>query len=168
MTCAERVSSTWGCSSQGRSQEHQRESVNMQCLLKPRLGTGSLSALSVSRWPCKSCGQSQHQWIGMQKNTVPTAVNTAARTAECGCVITTVRVGEFGRMTPSIIVNFKISTVWDERRKPFFFKILFTYFKTEEKGRRKRGRETLLCGCLSHTPYWGHGPKPRRVPWLGT
>ena len=24
-----------------------------------------------------------------------------------------------------------------------------------------------MCGCLSHTPYWGPGPQPRHVPWLG-
>ena len=24
-----------------------------------------------------------------------------------------------------------------------------------------------MCGCLLHTPYWGRGPQPRHVPWLG-
>ena len=24
-----------------------------------------------------------------------------------------------------------------------------------------------MCGCLSHTPYWGPGLQPRHVPWLG-
>ena len=24
-----------------------------------------------------------------------------------------------------------------------------------------------MCGCLSHTPYWGPGPQPRHVLWLG-
>ena len=24
-----------------------------------------------------------------------------------------------------------------------------------------------MCGCLSHAPYWGPGPKPRHVPQLG-
>ena len=24
-----------------------------------------------------------------------------------------------------------------------------------------------MCGCLSHTPYWGPGPQPRHVPQLG-
>ena len=49
----------------------------------------------------------------------------------------------------------------------FFFKILFIYFKRGGKGRRKRGRETLMCGCLSHALNWGPGPQPRHVPWLG-
>ena len=49
----------------------------------------------------------------------------------------------------------------------FFLKIVFVYFKTEREGRRKRGRETSLCGCLSHAPYWGPGPQPRHVPSLG-
>ena len=49
----------------------------------------------------------------------------------------------------------------------FFLKILFIYFYTEGMGRSKRGRETSMCGCLSHTHYWGPGPQPRPVPWLG-
>ena len=24
-----------------------------------------------------------------------------------------------------------------------------------------------MCGCLSSVPYWGPGPHPRHVPWLG-
>ena len=50
----------------------------------------------------------------------------------------------------------------------FFFKTLFIYFLREQgrKGERE-GRETSMCGCLSHAPYWGPGPKPRHVPWLG-
>ena len=48
-----------------------------------------------------------------------------------------------------------------------FWKILFIYFYREGKGRRKRGRETSMCGCLSHAPYWGPGLQPRHVPWLG-
>ena len=47
----------------------------------------------------------------------------------------------------------------------FFFKILFIL--TEGKGRRKRGRETSVCGCLSSTPYRGPGLQPRHMPWLG-
>ena len=43
-----------------------------------------------------------------------------------------------------------------------FFKILLTYFR-EGKGER----ETSMCGCLLCTPYWGPGPQPRQVLWLG-
>ena len=32
---------------------------------------------------------------------------------------------------------------------------------------KKRGRETSLCGCLSHAPHRGPGPQPRHAPWLG-
>ena len=32
---------------------------------------------------------------------------------------------------------------------------------------QKRGRETSTCACLSLAPYWGPGPHPRHVPWLG-
>ena len=43
---------------------------------------------------------------------------------------------------------------------------LFIYF-LEGKGGRKRRRETSVCGCLSHAPYWGPGQQLRHVPWLG-
>ena len=45
----------------------------------------------------------------------------------------------------------------------FYFKILFIFFW----GWIKRGRETSMCDCLSCAPYWGPGPQPRHVPWLG-
>ena len=45
-----------------------------------------------------------------------------------------------------------------------FFKVFIYLFYTEGKGRRKRGRETSVCGCLSYAPYWGPGPQPRHVP----
>ena len=49
-----------------------------------------------------------------------------------------------------------------------FLKKHFIYLVLERgKGRRKRGRETSMCSCLSCTPYGGHGPQPRHVPWLG-
>ena len=54
------------------------------------------------------------------------------------------------------------------RRKDFLKNILFIYFQTEEKGRRKRGRETSVCGCLLHTCHWGPSLQLRHVPWLGT
>ena len=47
----------------------------------------------------------------------------------------------------------------------FFLKILFIFRQRVRE--EERGRETLLCGCLSHSPYWGPGPKPRHVPWSG-
>ena len=49
----------------------------------------------------------------------------------------------------------------------YLFKKDFIHFYTEEKGGRKRGRERLMCGCLSHAPYCGPGLQPRHVPWLG-
>ena len=47
-----------------------------------------------------------------------------------------------------------------------FLKIFKLIFR-EGKGGRKRGRETSMCGYLSSGPYWGPGPQPRHVPWLG-
>ena len=46
-------------------------------------------------------------------------------------------------------------------------KILFIYFWTEGKGGRKRGRETSMCGCLSHTLYRAPGLQPRHVSQTG-
>ena len=46
------------------------------------------------------------------------------------------------------------------------FKKDFIYFIFGGEGRR-RGRETSMCGCLLHAPYWGPGPQLRQVPWLG-
>ena len=52
---------------------------------------------------------------------------------------------------------------------PFIFLRFYFYllFFREGKGGRKRGRETSTCVCLSRAPYWGPGPQPRHVPWLG-
>ena len=47
------------------------------------------------------------------------------------------------------------------------FHHLFSFFfisKRERKGRRKRRRETSMCGCLLYAPYWGPGQQPRLVP----
>ena len=43
----------------------------------------------------------------------------------------------------------------------------FIYLFLERGEGRERGRETSMCGCLSRAPYWGPGPQPRHVPWLG-
>ena len=51
-----------------------------------------------------------------------------------------------------------------KRTDIYFFKILFILFL--DRGRKRR-RERSVCGCLSHAPYWGPGPQPRYVPWLG-
>ena len=48
----------------------------------------------------------------------------------------------------------------------FLIDVIYFIFR-ERKGGRKRRRETSMCGCLSHTPYWGHGLQLRHVPWLG-
>ena len=48
-----------------------------------------------------------------------------------------------------------------------YLKILFIHFLRERGREGERGRETLVCGCLSHAPYWGPGPQPRHVPRLG-
>ena len=49
-----------------------------------------------------------------------------------------------------------------------FFKIyLFIYLFKKGEGRRKRGRETSMDGCLGSTPYWGPGPQPRYVSLTG-
>ena len=47
-----------------------------------------------------------------------------------------------------------------------FFKILFIYFQAWGKGGRKRGRETSVCGCLSHAPTGEPDPQPRHMSLL--
>ena len=49
----------------------------------------------------------------------------------------------------------------------FLFIYLFIYSFIFRGERKKRRRETSMCGCLSCTPYWGPGLQPRHVPWLG-
>ena len=44
------------------------------------------------------------------------------------------------------------------------FQRFYLFIEKEEKGGRKRGRETSVCGCLSCTYHWGPGPQPRHVP----
>ena len=48
----------------------------------------------------------------------------------------------------------------------FLKKILFILFLDREEG-WERGKETSVCGWLSRAPYWGCGPQPRHVLWLG-
>ena len=69
------------------------------------------------------------------------------------------------------------STLWDdtedwphkklnENEHSFFFKDFIDLFL--ERGMEgERGKETSMCGCLSHAPYWGLGPQPRHVPYTG-
>ena len=48
-------------------------------------------------------------------------------------------------------------------RKP-----LRALFSAVAKEIRMAWLTTSICGGLSHAPYWGPGPQPRHVPWLGT
>ena len=45
----------------------------------------------------------------------------------------------------------------------FFKRFDLFIFREGKWEERKRGRETSVCGCLSHTPYWEPGLPPRRV-----
>ena len=46
----------------------------------------------------------------------------------------------------------------------FFFKKRFhPFIFRKEKGERKKGRKTSVCGCFLHAPFWGPGPQPRHV-----
>ena len=53
---------------------------------------------------------------------------------------------------------------WRILKLIFNVKILFIF--REGKGRRKRRKETSMCGCLLSALYWGPGCQPRHVPWL--
>ena len=43
-------------------------------------------------------------------------------------------------------------------------KILFLFLLRKDKGGRKKGRETSMCGCLSSAPYWGPDCNPGMFP----
>ena len=54
-----------------------------------------------------------------------------------------------------------------QKKLKLFKRFLFSFFQREEKGRRKRGRQTSMCGCLScaaphHPPdlAWNPGMYP--------
>ena len=49
----------------------------------------------------------------------------------------------------------------------FLFSQNFIYLFLQRKEGRKERRKTSMCGYLLHLPYWGPGPQPRHVPWLG-
>ena len=49
--------------------------------------------------------------------------------------------------------------------KNIFLKYFIYFLRGERK--RKRGRETSMCGCLMCAPYWGPGLQPRHVPYAG-
>ena len=46
-----------------------------------------------------------------------------------------------------------------------FFRFYLFIFREGKEG-RKRGRESSMCGCLSHIRNWEPSPQPRHVPWL--
>ena len=49
----------------------------------------------------------------------------------------------------------------------FFFERKDFIYIFLERARQGKKRETSMCGCLLCAPYWGPGPQPRHVPWLG-
>ena len=49
------------------------------------------------------------------------------------------------------------------KNKVYLFLKGFIYLLLE----RGREKETSVCGCFLHAPYWGPGLQLRHVPWLG-
>ena len=51
----------------------------------------------------------------------------------------------------------------------FLFKkdFIYLFLGRGERGGEREGHETPICGCVSRTSYWGPGPQPRNVPWVG-
>ena len=43
----------------------------------------------------------------------------------------------------------------------------FIYVLLERGDGKEKEREKSMCGCFLCAPYWGPGPLPRHVPWLG-
>ena len=48
-----------------------------------------------------------------------------------------------------------------------FFKRFYLFTFRQRGSGGEKGRETSICGCLSHASKWEPGPKPRHGPWLG-
>ena len=44
----------------------------------------------------------------------------------------------------------------------FLKDFIYLFLETGREG--ERGKETSMCDCLSHTPQWEPGLKPRHVP----
>ena len=49
----------------------------------------------------------------------------------------------------------------------FFKHFIYLFLKRGERRKRERGEEAWMGGCLLCTPYWGPGPQPGHVHWLG-
>ena len=56
-------------------------------------------------------------------------------------------------------------TISEKETKTFFLEVVFSFiYKDFIYLFLERGKETSpVWGCLSHTPNWGPGPKPRHV-----
>ena len=48
-----------------------------------------------------------------------------------------------------------------------FFKKDFIFLVLERGEGQEKGRETQMCGCLSHAPYWGPDLQSRHVLLMG-
>ena len=46
----------------------------------------------------------------------------------------------------------------------FLKDFIYLFLERGEGREREGGRETSMCGCFLHTPYWGPGQQPRHVP----
>ena len=81
------------------------------------------------------------------------------------CEYTVVNKGDFCLQGAGNIIE---KTYYQEHISMFrFFLKILCFFQTEGKGRRKRGRETSVCGCFSRTPYWGPGPQTQACALTG-
>ena len=52
----------------------------------------------------------------------------------------------------------------EQNVNPDYYFLKDFYLFLEGKGRRKKGRETSVCGCISRDPHWRPGLQPRHVP----
>ena len=71
-----------------------------------------------------------------------------------------------------IFCRWSIFPIFSIKKSGSFFKVFLRFYllicrQRGREGERKGERETSMCGWLSHTLYWGPGPQPRHVPWLG-
>ena len=63
--------------------------------------------------------------------------------------------------------HFSSHAVFEVKKALFFLKIFIYLFVERGEGREKERERNISVWLHLHAPYWGPGPQPKHVPWLG-
>ena len=63
---------------------------------------------------------------------------------------------------PTVLPLFTLLNIQSVQLQVFFKDFIYLFLERGE-GKEKE-RETSMCGCVSHAPYWGPGLQPRHGP----